>query len=76
MISELEIQNFKGISKIKLTNFNRFNIFIGKNDVSKSTILEAIYAFKAVVVNPPTEFKAVIRSALAAKRVAAASLPV
>lgn len=63
MISELEIQNFKGISKIKLTNFNRFNIFIGKNDVCKSTILEAIYAFKAVVVNPPTEFKPVIRSA-------------
>lgn len=63
MISELEIQNFKGISKIKLTNFNRFNILIGKNDASKSTILEAIYAFKAVVVNAPIEFKAVIRSA-------------
>lgn len=48
MITELEIENFKGIPKIKLSDFKRFNILIGKNNSGKSTILESIFALKAV----------------------------
>lgn len=46
MIEELKwihIENFRGIAKSYLDNFGHVNIFIGKNNVGKSTILEAIY---------------------------------
>jgi hypothetical protein len=41
MITELFIQNFKGISECRLRNLGQINIFIGKNDSCKSSILEA-----------------------------------
>jgi len=61
MITELEIKNFKGIQNLKLSNFERFNVFIGKNDSSKSTILESIFTFKAILHNQVTNFAKVIR---------------
>jgi len=61
MITDLEINNFKGIKKLKLSNFERFNVFIGKNDASKSTILESIYSFKAIMINPIENFSKVVR---------------
>jgi len=44
MISSAYIRNFKGISKCTIENLGKFNLFIGKNDSCKSTILEAMNA--------------------------------
>lgn len=41
MISELYIKNFKGISECHVKGLSAINIFIGKNDSCKSTIIEA-----------------------------------
>lgn len=41
-ITEIEIKNFKTIENIKFTPNNNFNIVIGKNNIGKSTLFEAI----------------------------------
>lgn len=41
-IKEIEIHNFKTLKKIKLNPNSNFNIIIGKNNIGKSTIFEAI----------------------------------
>ncbi|MDH5732475.1 MAG: AAA family ATPase [Candidatus Bathyarchaeota archaeon] len=43
MITEISILDFKGISKCTLNGLGKINLFIGKNDACKSTILEAMY---------------------------------
>lgn len=63
MIENLKIAHFKGIKKLELSNFGRYNILIGKNDAGKSTVLESIFAFKATMVKPQENFSRVIRSA-------------
>ena len=42
-IGWLEIENFRGIKYLKLDSLGDVNIFIGKNNTGKSTILESIY---------------------------------
>ncbi|AIF69627.1 hypothetical protein PAP_06135 [Palaeococcus pacificus DY20341] len=39
----IQIENFRGIKKVKLQEFGDINVFIGKNNTGKSTVLEAIY---------------------------------
>lgn len=39
----IEIKNFRGIKYAKLKNFTDINVFIGKNNTGKSTVLEGIY---------------------------------
>lgn len=39
----IRIENFRAISKLELKDLSRINVFIGKNGVGKSTVLEAIY---------------------------------
>ncbi len=39
----LEIENYRGIKKARLENFGDINVFVGRNNTGKSTILEAIY---------------------------------
>ncbi len=46
LIDKIHVENFKGIKNLELTDLKRFNVFIGKNDVGKSTLLESIFAFK------------------------------
>ena len=41
-IKEIEINNFKTIEKIKFNPNDNFNIIIGKNNIGKSTLFEAI----------------------------------
>ena len=41
MINKLEIKNFKSIKEEKI-NCKRLNVFIGKPNVGKSNILEAV----------------------------------
>ena len=61
MFSEIQISNFKGIHNLDLKDLGRFNILIGKNDSNKSTVLEAIYGFKAALLEPIVNFKTVAR---------------
>jgi len=42
MIKELNIKNFRGLESIENIECDKFNIFIGDNGTSKTTILEAI----------------------------------
>ncbi len=42
MLTTASIRNFKGISKCDINDFGRINLFVGRNDVGKSTILESI----------------------------------
>lgn len=44
-IQELEIRNFKSIKDLKLNNFKKINLFIGRPNVGKSNILEALSLF-------------------------------
>jgi len=43
MLREITIEGFRGIAQGCLKNFSEINVFIGKNQMGKSTILEAIY---------------------------------
>jgi AAA15 family ATPase/GTPase len=54
MLTELTIENFKGIQTCKIEDLGRINLFIGKNDSGKSTILEAMYYFFQELRAPPT----------------------
>lgn len=42
MIKELNIKNFRGLKSLEKIECDKFNIFIGNNGTSKTTILEAI----------------------------------
>ena len=42
MLSEFTIKNYKGINELHLTGLRQINLFVGKNNVGKSNLLEAI----------------------------------
>jgi predicted ATP-dependent endonuclease of OLD family len=44
-ISKLELTNFRGYRNVSVEFDENFNVIIGKNDVGKSTILEALEIF-------------------------------
>ncbi len=44
-IRKVEITNFRGYKSKTEIDFNDFTVFIGKNDVGKSTILQALDIF-------------------------------
>lgn len=43
-IKKVEIKNFKGISECTVDDLKPVNLFIGRNDCGKSSILEAVYS--------------------------------
>ena len=43
MIKNVEIQNFRTFRHLKINNLGQINVFIGKNNLGKSSLLEAIY---------------------------------
>lgn len=45
MLNEIQIQNFRGIKDLKISNFSKVNIFVGKANVGKTSILEALYVY-------------------------------
>lgn len=47
MLNDIYIRNFKGISQTSINELNQVNVFIGKNNVGKSTVLDALYFLKA-----------------------------
>ncbi len=54
-INTLEVKNFKSIKHVNI-DCKRINLFIGKPNVGKSNILEAISLFDAPVCNPSRPF--------------------
>ncbi len=44
-ITHLEIRNFKSIAHLELSDFKKINLFIGRPNVGKSNILEALSLF-------------------------------
>ena len=42
-IKKLEINNFRGIQNLKLSDLGKINVFLGRNSVGKTSILEAIW---------------------------------
>jgi len=42
-MSNLEIENFRGIKHAKISDFKRVNLLVGKNNSGKSTVLESLY---------------------------------
>jgi AAA15 family ATPase/GTPase len=43
--TDIKIENFKSLRSVELTDCNRINVFIGKPNVGKSNILEALSMF-------------------------------
>lgn len=50
MLKELKIQNFRGIKSNTISDFNKINVFIGKANSGKTSVLEAVYM--ALTHNP------------------------
>ena len=51
-MNSLLIENFKNIKSLQLDNLKRVNLIVGKNNVGKSTLLEAIALYLAQGVPP------------------------
>lgn len=43
MLKNIKIESFKSISSLEIDGFKRVNLFVGKNNSSKTTVLEAIF---------------------------------
>jgi AAA15 family ATPase/GTPase len=43
MFKNLKIKNFRGINDLEINGFNKINLFLGKNNSGKTSILEAIF---------------------------------
>jgi predicted ATPase len=41
-IRSISIENFRGLSKFKVSNLGRVNLLVGKNNTGKTTVLEAL----------------------------------
>lgn len=44
-IDSMKISNFRGYAKNTEIKFNDLTVFVGKNDIGKSTVLEALDIF-------------------------------
>ncbi len=43
MLTSFEIRGFRAFAHLKLTDLGRVNLFVGKNNVGKSSLLEALW---------------------------------
>jgi hypothetical protein len=43
MYSELDVRNFRGISRLEVHGLSRINVIVGRNNSGKSSLLEAIF---------------------------------
>ena len=48
MFSKISIKGFRGFRSFEIGDFKRFNLFVGKNNCGKSSLLEAIF----LLINP------------------------
>ena len=56
MFNNITIKNFRGISELGINDFRRVNLFIGKNNCCKTSILEALFLASAPT-NPELPFR-------------------
>lgn len=63
-IDYINISNFKSIRELKLEGLSRINLFIGKPNVGKSNILEALGVFSLpyIELNPNKKLSSIIRA--------------
>ena len=47
--TDIKITNFKGIDHLEINDIKRVNIFVGKNNSGKTSVLEAIYLITGIV---------------------------
>ena len=47
MLNSLEIRNFRNLKELKINSLGSVNLFTGKNNTGKSTLLEAIALYAA-----------------------------
>ena len=59
LIKKVDICNFRGFSKLELRDLNKINLFFGKNNSGKSSVLEAI--FLIVGMSNPTLPESIFR---------------
>ncbi len=43
MFKKIAIENFRGITNLELNNLRKFNLFVGKNNCGKTSLLESIF---------------------------------
>jgi len=68
MIDAISITNFRGIKETKIEGLGRINLFIGKNNSGKSSILEAL-CFAKVPFKPVDEIGRTVMKQLLNRRV-------
>jgi len=73
MITSLSIQNFRGIEKITIQDLGPINLFIGRNNSRKSSILESLY-FARAAFNPVGVFNDPVLHQLLMRRIRRDSL--
>ncbi len=56
-IKQIDIENFKSIRKVRIDNLHRINLFIGKPNVGKSNIIEALSLFSIPYLRENTSKK-------------------
>ena len=47
-IRSITISKFRGIENFEISKFSRINIFLGKNNVGKTSILEAVFLLTGI----------------------------
>ena len=55
MITDISIQNLRGIKQCEIHNLGHINLFIGKNSVGKSTVLESLLLVSSVIFYPQNQ---------------------
>jgi AAA15 family ATPase/GTPase len=57
IINHIEINNFKSIRHLELSDFRKINLFIGRPNVGKSNLLEALSFFNTSIYKAKLPFK-------------------
>lgn len=60
MITDISIQNLRGIKKCEIHNLGQVNVLIGKNSAGKSTILESIQLVSSVMFYPTEQISIIV----------------
>lgn len=51
MIEKILVENYRGIEKLEINNFKKYNIFVGDNSSCKTTLLETLFCSFIVPYN-------------------------